>query len=56
MATLIAGSLHKKHVLEQFAAVGIYLQVESLLSTYGNEMGMLQVTSFSRIFKRMNKG
>ena len=43
VSTLIASSVDDDLKLDQFAEVGIFLQVESLLSTYGNELGMLQV-------------
>ncbi|XP_076809850.1 inositol polyphosphate-4-phosphatase type I A-like isoform X2 [Clavelina lepadiformis] len=42
VSTLIASSVDDDLKLHQFAEVGIFLQVESLLSTYGNELGMLQ--------------
>jgi len=44
VATAIISCLGDGSRLEQFAEVGILYEVESLLSTYGNELGMLQVS------------
>uniref|UniRef100_F6UVC2 Phosphatidylinositol-3,4-bisphosphate 4-phosphatase n=1 Tax=Ciona intestinalis TaxID=7719 RepID=F6UVC2_CIOIN len=38
----ILTSIDNQLKLHQFSEVGIFIQVESLLSTYGNELGMLQ--------------
>lgn len=45
VATTIFTALSEQStdVLNQYDKCGILLQVESLLSTYGNELGMIQV-------------
>ena len=49
VVALFASSLrHNRKALEQYADVGIFLQVESLLSTYGSEMGMIEVRRCDR--------
>ena len=43
VATALVSSLHNSAKLQQFTEVGVLLQVESLISTYSNELAMLQV-------------